>query len=123
MYNDFLVFPKMEDLKETFVKSRVQVFTGAVNVDNQAPVRVLFPPRISKAIRSVRSTGRPMLARASMVNERERDAVSDVIILVDSRSGPRLDPSAATRWCVPPAPRLRLPSTSSVVVTPLSSSR
>ena len=38
VYNDFLVFPKMEDLKETFVKSRVpKIFTGAVNIRQPGP--------------------------------------------------------------------------------------
>ena len=38
VYDDFLVFPKMEDLKETFVKSRVpKIFTGAVNIRQPGP--------------------------------------------------------------------------------------
>ena len=35
LYDDFLVFPKMEDIKDALIKSRVpKIFTGAVNIRN-----------------------------------------------------------------------------------------
>ena len=35
LYDDFLVFPKMEDIKDAMIKSRVpKIFTGAVNIRN-----------------------------------------------------------------------------------------
>ena len=38
VYDDFLVFPKMEDLKDAFVKSKVpKIFTGAVNIRQPGP--------------------------------------------------------------------------------------
>ena len=67
VYNDFLVFPKMEDLKETFVKSRVpKIFTGAVNIRQPGPVRSSTPSESTlREIRSVRSTGLHMPARVN----------------------------------------------------------
>ena len=89
LYDDFLVFPKMEDVKDAFVKSKVpKIFTGAVNIrqpgegSNFYNLREYIP-------------GDPMwmvnwkaMARAGMmmVNEFERDAVSDIILIIDSRS-------------------------------------
>jgi len=83
VYNDFLVFPKMEDLKDTFVKSRVpKIFTGAVNIRQPGPGSEFY------SLRDYIDGDSNAYARSGklMVNERERDAVSDIIIIVDSRS-------------------------------------
>jgi uncharacterized protein (DUF58 family) len=89
VYNDFLVFPKMEDLKETFVKSRVpKIFTGAVNIRQPGPGSEFYSLREYFEGDSFRAINWSAYARSGklMVNERERDAVSDIIIIVDSRA-------------------------------------
>ena len=89
VYDDFLVFPKMEDLKETFVKSRVpKIFTGAVNIRQPGPGSEFYSLREYFDGDSFRAINWSAYARSGklMVNERERDAVSDVIIIVDSRA-------------------------------------
>ena len=89
VYDDFLVFPKMEDLKETFVKSRVpKIFTGAVNIRQPGPGSEFYSLREYFDGDSFRAINWAAYARSGklMVNERERDAVSDVIIIVDSRA-------------------------------------
>ena len=94
VYNDFLVFPKMEDLKDTFVKSRVpKIFTGAVNIRQPGPGSEFYSLREYFEGDSFRAINWSAYARSGklMVNERERDAVSDIIIIVDSelsRNGP-----------------------------------
>ena len=89
VYNDFLVFPKMEDLKETFVKSKVpKIFTGAVNIRQPGLVRnSTHSESISKEI-PLGAINWSAYARSGklMVNELERDAVSDIILIVDSRA-------------------------------------
>ena len=89
VYDDFLVFPKMEDLKDTFVKSRVpKIFTGAVNIRQPGPGSEFYSLREYFDGDSFRAINWAAYARSGklMVNERERDAVSDVIIIVDSRA-------------------------------------
>jgi uncharacterized protein (DUF58 family) len=89
VYNDFLVFPKMEDLKETFVKSRVpKIFTGAVNIRQPGPGSEFYSLREYFEGDSFRAINWSAYARSGklMVNERERDAVSDIILIVDSRA-------------------------------------
>ena len=89
VYDDFLVFPKMEDLKETFVKSRVpKIFTGAVNIRQPGPGSEFYSLREYFEGDSFRAINWSAYARSGklMVNERERDAVSDIIIIVDSRA-------------------------------------
>ena len=52
-----------------------------------------------------------------MVNERERDAVSDVIIIVDSRAVAETGPVSRNALVYPLGPLLRWPSTSLVAAT------
>ena len=90
LYDDFLVFPKMEDIKDAMIKSRVpKIFTGAVNIRNPGEgsnfynLREYIPGDPMKKVNwnaTARSGGK------MMVNEFERDAVSDIILIVDSRS-------------------------------------
>ena len=122
VYNDFLVFPKMEDLKETFVKSRVpKIFTGAVNIRQPGPGSEFYSLREYFEGDSFRAINWSAYARSGklMVNERERDAVSDIIIIVDSRSVAETGPCHETHSCIPLEQPHRLPSTSLVVVTAL----
>lgn len=89
VYSDFLVFPKMEDLKDTFVKSRVpKIFTGAVNIRQPGPGSEFYSLREYFEGDSFRAINWSAYARSGklMVNERERDAVSDVILIVDGRA-------------------------------------
>ena len=89
VYNDFLVFPKMEDLKDTFVKSKVpKIFTGAVNIRQPGPGSEFYSLREYFEGDSFRAINWSAYARSGklMVNERERDAVSDIILIVDSRA-------------------------------------
>jgi len=89
LYEDFLVFPKMEDIKDAMIKSRVpKIFTGAVNIRNPGEgsnfynLREYIPGDPMKKVNwkaSARQDGK------MMVNEFERDAVSDIILIVDSR--------------------------------------
>ena len=90
LYDDFLVFPKMEDIKDAMIKSRVpKIFTGAVNIRNPGEgsnfynLREYIPGDPMKKVNwkaTARQDGK------MMVNEFERDAVSDVILIVDSRA-------------------------------------
>ena len=89
VYSDFLVFPKMEDLKDTFVKSKVpKIFTGAVNIRQPGPGSEFYSLRAYIDGDSFRSINWNAYARCGdlMVNERERDAVSDIILIVDGRA-------------------------------------
>jgi uncharacterized protein (DUF58 family) len=89
VYDDFLVFPKMEDLKDTFVKSTVpKIFTGAVNIRQPGPGSEFYSLREYFDGDSFRSINWNAYARSGklMVNERERDAVSDIILIVDGRA-------------------------------------
>ena len=89
VYDDFLVFPKMEDLKDTFVKSKVpKIFTGAVNIRQPGPGSEFYSLRDYYQGDEFRSINWKAYARSGklMINERERDAVSDIILIVDSRS-------------------------------------
>jgi len=89
LYDDFLVFPKMEDIKDALIKSRVpKIFTGAVNIRNPGEgsnfynLREYVPGDPMKKVNwaaTARSGGK------MMVNEYERDAVSDIILIIDSR--------------------------------------
>ena len=118
VYNDFLVFPKMEDLKETFVKSRVpKIFTGAVNIRQPGPGSEFYSLREYFEGDSFRAINWSAYARSGklMVNERGRDAVSDVIIIVDSRAVAETVRFLATLWCIPPEQLHRWPSTSLAV--------
>jgi uncharacterized protein (DUF58 family) len=89
VYDDFLVFPKMEDLKDTFVKSKVpKIFTGAVNIRQPGPGSEFYSLREYFDGDSFRAINWNAYARSGklMVNERERDAVSDIILIVDGRA-------------------------------------
>lgn len=89
IYDDFLVFPKMEDLKDTFVKSKVpKIFTGAVNIRNPGPGSEFYSLREYLQGDEFRSINWKAYARSGelMINERERDAVSDIILIIDSRA-------------------------------------
>ena len=89
IYNDFLVFPKMEDLKDAFLKSRVpKIFTGAVNIRNPGPGSEFYALREYVQGDEMRAINWNAFARTGelQINERERDAVSDIILIVDSRS-------------------------------------
>ena len=57
-----------------------------------------------------------------MVNERERDAVSDVIIIIDSRAVSETGPVSRNALVYSTRARHHLPSTSSVVEIQLVSS-
>ena len=90
LYDDFLVFPKMEDIKDAMIKSKVpKIFTGAVNIRNPGEgsnfynLREYIPGDPMKKVNwnaTARSGGK------MMVNEYERNAVSDIILIVDSRA-------------------------------------
>ena len=89
VYDDFLVFPKMEDLKDTFVKSKVpKIFTGAVNIRQPGPGSEFYSLCDYYHGDEFRSINWKAYGRSGklMINERERDAVSDIILIVDSRS-------------------------------------
>ena len=89
VYDDFLVFPKTEDLKDAFVKSRVpKIFTGAVNIRQPGEGSNFYNLREYIPGDAMRKVNWKAYARAGkmMVNEFERDAVSDIILLVDSRA-------------------------------------
>ncbi len=89
VYDDFLVFPKTEDLKDAFVKSRVpKIFTGAVNIRQPGEGSNFYNLREYIPGDAMRKVNWKAYARSGkmMVNEFERDAVSDIIIIVDSRA-------------------------------------
>ena len=89
VYDDFLVFPKTEDLKDAFVKSKVpKIFTGAVNIRQPGPGSEFYNLREYIPGDPMKSINWAAYARMGkvMVNERERDAVSDIIIIIDSRA-------------------------------------
>ena len=90
VYDDFLVFPKTEDLKDAFVKSKVpKIFTGAVNIRQPGPGSEFYNLREYIAGDPMKAINWAATARSGgkmMVNERERDAVSDIILILDSRA-------------------------------------
>lgn len=90
LYDDFLVFPKMEDLKDALIKSRVpKIFTGAVNIRNPGDGSNFYNLREYVEGDSIKKVNWNATARTGgtmMVNEYERDAVSDIILIIDSRS-------------------------------------
>jgi len=90
LYDDFLVFPKMEDIKDALIKSRVpKIFTGAVNIRNPGEGSNFYNLREYVPGDAMKKVNWKATARSGgklMVNEFERDAVSDIILLVDSRS-------------------------------------
>ena len=90
LYDDFLVFPKMEDIKDALIKSRVpKIFTGAVNIRNPGDGSNFYNLREYVEGDSIRKVNWNATARSGgkmMVNEYERDAVSDIILIIDSRS-------------------------------------
>lgn len=89
LYDDYLVFPKMEDIKDAMVKSRVpKIFTGAVAIRNPGEGSNFFNLREYLPGDPMRKVNWKATARQDgkmMVNEFERDAVSDVVLIVDSR--------------------------------------
>ena len=97
VYDDFLIFPKMEDLKDTFVKSRVpKIFTGAVQIRNPGPGTEFFSLREYIEGDTFKQINWSAYARTGklMVNERERDAVSDIILIIDARAVSETGPVA-----------------------------
>ena len=90
LYDDFLVFPKMEDIKDAMIKSRVpKIFTGAVNIRNPGEGSNFYNLRDYVPGDPMKKVNWHATARSGgklMVNEYERDAVSDIILIVDSRS-------------------------------------
>ena len=89
VYDDFLVFPKTEDLKDAFVKSKVpKIFTGAVNIRQPGEGSNFYNLREYIPGDPMRKINWKAYARSGkmMVNEFERDAVSDIILIVDSRA-------------------------------------
>jgi len=89
LYDDYLVFPKMEDIKDAMIKSRVpKIFTGAVAIRNPGEGSNFFNLREYLPGDPMRKVNWKATARQDgkmMVNEFERDAVSDVVLIVDSR--------------------------------------
>ena len=84
VYDDFLVFPKMEDLKETFVKSRVpKIFTGAVNIRQPGPGSEFYSLREYVTGDPFKNINWKAFARTGdlMVNEKCRDAVTVLFII------------------------------------------
>ena len=85
--SDFLVFPKMEDLKDTFVKSRVpKIFTGAVNIRQPGPgsgstACVLVAERLAGAI-----NWSAYAQSGLVVSRRAPTPWADVILIVDGRA-------------------------------------
>jgi uncharacterized protein (DUF58 family) len=89
VYDDFLVFPKTEDLKDAFVKSKVpKIFTGAVNIRQPGEGSNFYNLREYVHGDAMKKVNWKAYARMGkmMVNEFERDAVSDIILIVDSRA-------------------------------------
>ena len=105
LYDDFLVFPKTEDLKDAFVKSRVpKIFTGAVNIRQPGEGSNFYNLREYIPGDPMRKVNWKAYARQGkmMVNEFERDAVSDIILIVDSRAIAKLDLSVEILWYTVP---------------------
>ena len=79
----------MEDIKDALIKSRVpKIFTGAVNIRNPGEGSNFYNLREYVAGDSMKKVNWKATARSGgklMVNEL-RDAVSDIILLVDSRA-------------------------------------
>ena len=80
----------MEDIKDAMIKSRVpKIFTGAVNIRNPGEGSNFYNLREYVPGDPMRKVNWNATARSGgkmMVNEYERDAVSDIILIVDSRS-------------------------------------
>ena len=122
LYDDFLVFPKMEDIKDAMIKSRVpKIFTGAVNIRNPGEGSNFYNLREYLPGDPIRKVNWKATARQDgkmMVNEFERDAVSDVIILVDSRAVSETGPVSRNSLVYNLELQRASPSTSYPGVTP-----
>ena len=79
----------MEDIKDANQESSPKIFTGAVNIRNPGEGSNFYnlreyipgdPMKKGQLVATARSGGK------MMVNEYERDAVSDIILIIDSRS-------------------------------------
>ena len=78
LYDDFLVFPKMEDIKDAMIKSRVpKIFTGAVNIRNPGEgsnfynLREYVPGDPMKKVNwnaTARSAGKMMVNELSLIH-------------------------------------------------------
>ena len=79
----------MEDVKDAFVKSKVpKIFTGAVNIRQPGEGSNFYNLREYVPGDPMRKVNWKAFARSGkmMVNDFERDAVSDIILIIDSRN-------------------------------------
>lgn len=89
IYSDFLVMPKIEEIKEVKIRSSVpKLYTGAVSIKQPGPGYEFYSLREYVPTDPLRNINWKAFVKTGklMVNEREREAISDITIILDSRT-------------------------------------
>lgn len=88
MHSDFLVMPKTEEIKEVKIRSSVpKLYTGAVSIKQPGPGYEFYSLREYTPTDPLKNINWKAFVKTGklMVNEREREAISDITIILDSR--------------------------------------
>ncbi|HIK78876.1 MAG: hypothetical protein CXT69_05060 [Methanobacteriota archaeon] len=92
-HSDIIIFPQIKDIEEAFVRSRTpKMYTGATTLRTPGPGSEFFSLREYVPGDPFKSINWKAYARTGelMVNEKCRDAVTDVYIILDSRDISRI---------------------------------
>ena len=91
-HSDIVIFPQIKDIEEAFLRSRTPKCTPGDHPSNtRSGLRILLSSRI-RARRPVQEHQLESFARTGelMVNEKCRDAVTDLYLILDSRDLARI---------------------------------
>ncbi len=92
-HSDIIIFPQIKDVEEAFVRSRTpKMYTGATTLRTPGPGTEFYSLREYVPGDPFKSINWKAFARTGelMVNEKCRDAVTDVYIILDSRDISRI---------------------------------
>ena len=98
-YSDFIVLPKVEEIGDAGIRSRTpKLFSGTASLKQPGPGYEFYALREYRPGDSFRDINWKAYARSKelLVNAREREAISDIMIMVDSRSGTEVGPLKST---------------------------
>jgi len=88
-YSDFIVLPRVEEIKDAGLHSRTpKLFSGTATLKQPGPGYEFYALREYRPGDSFRDINWKAYARSGelLVNAREREAISDIMIVVDSRA-------------------------------------
>lgn len=94
-YSDFIVLPRVEEIKDAGIRSRTpKLFSGTATLKQPGPGYEFYALREYRPGDSFRDINWKAYARSGelLVNAREREAISDIMIMVDSREGTETGP-------------------------------